>query len=184
MEKDNKNVFATNLKNLMDINGKSRRDLSDDLGISYFTITAWVNGTKYPRMDKVEMLANYFGVMKSDLIEDAVIPTDISQKIKELRLSRGMTLEQVGDIVGVGKSTVRKWETGAITDMKQDKITLLAKALSTTPAYLMGWFEEESNKETTRNEGERQLLELFRKVPENQQQMVLQMISAALKSIE
>lgn len=181
---DNKYIFSENLKRLMNEKGVSRRDIADILKISYFTVSDWVNGRKYPRMDKVEMLANYFGVLKSDLIEDATIPSDISLKIKELRLSRGMTLEQVGDIVGVGKSTVRKWETGEIADMKQGKIALLAKALSTTPAYLMGWFEEESYKETTLNEGERQLLELFRKVPENQQQMVLQMISAALKSIE
>ena len=70
MEKDNKNIFASNLNRLMVSHRKSRKDLSDALGISYFTITAWVNGTKYPRMDKVEMLANYFGVLKSDLIEE------------------------------------------------------------------------------------------------------------------
>ena len=80
MDKDNKNIFATNLNNLMILKHKTRKDLSDALGISYFTITAWVNGTKYPRMDKVEMLANYFGVLKSDLIEekndDKVSPPD------------------------------------------------------------------------------------------------------------
>ena len=67
---DNKNVFANNLKKQMELKDVSRKDLSETLGISYFTITAWVNGTKYPRMDKVEMLANYFGIQKSDLIED------------------------------------------------------------------------------------------------------------------
>ncbi len=67
---DNKNVFAKNLKKQMELKDVSRKDLSETLGISYFTITAWVNGTKYPRMDKVEMLANYFGIQKSDLIED------------------------------------------------------------------------------------------------------------------
>ena len=70
MEKDNKNIFASNLNRLMVTHRRSRKDLSDALGISYFTITAWANGTKYPRMDKVEMLANYFGVLKSDLIEE------------------------------------------------------------------------------------------------------------------
>lgn len=70
MDKDNKNIFAANLNNLMSIKHKSRKDLSEALGISYFTITAWVKGTKYPRMDKVELLANYFGVLKSDLIEE------------------------------------------------------------------------------------------------------------------
>ena len=110
---------------------------------------------------------------------------EMSRKIKELRLAKGMTLEQVANIVGVGKSTVRKWETGMIANMKRDKIALLAKALSTTPAYLMGWFEEESRPTTVSiTEDEQKLLDLFRKVPENQQQMVLQMISVALKTIE
>lgn len=67
---DNKNVFAHNLKKQMELKGVSRKDLSEAFGISYFTVTAWVNGTKYPRMDKVEMLANFFGVLKSDLIEN------------------------------------------------------------------------------------------------------------------
>lgn len=67
---DNKNVFANNLKKQMELKGVSRNDICNALGISYFTVSDWVNGKKYPRMDKVEMLANYFGVQKSDLIED------------------------------------------------------------------------------------------------------------------
>ena len=83
MEIDNKNIFATNLNNLMRIKHKSRKELSEALGISYFTITAWVNGTKYPRMDKVEMLANYFGVLKSDLIEEKTPPIDLQMFASE-----------------------------------------------------------------------------------------------------
>ena len=67
---DNKEIFSINLKRLMEQKGVSRQDLSKVLGVSYFTISDWVNGKKYPRMDKVEMLASYFGVLKSDLIED------------------------------------------------------------------------------------------------------------------
>ena len=67
---DNKNIFAENLNYYMKANGKSRRDISEALGISYYTVTDWVKGKKYPRMDKVEMLANFFGILKSDLIED------------------------------------------------------------------------------------------------------------------
>ena len=66
------------------------------------------------------------------------------EKIKALRDQRGMTLEQVGDLVGVGKSTVRKWESGQIANMRRDKIALLAKALGVTPGYLMGWEEQDS----------------------------------------
>lgn len=67
---DNKNVFASNLKYYMEQNEKSRRDICAALGFSYYTFSDWVNGKKYPRMDKVEMLANYFGIQKSDLIEE------------------------------------------------------------------------------------------------------------------
>ena len=110
---------------------------------------------------------------------------ELAIKIKRLRLERDMTLEQVATIVGVGKSTVRKWETGMIANMKRDKIALLAKALGTTPAYLMGWEEGEeeviSPDVLTLTEGETMLIELFRQVPEHQQEMVLDMIRVALK---
>jgi transcriptional regulator with XRE-family HTH domain len=66
----NRDVFASNLKLYMELTGKTRNDISEALGISYFTVSDWVNGKKYPRMDKVEMLANYFNIQKSDLIED------------------------------------------------------------------------------------------------------------------
>ena len=68
---------------------------------------------------------------------------NIGEKIKMLRIQNNMTLEQVGESVGVGKSTVRKWETGQIANMRRDKIAKLAIALHTTPAYLMGWEDEE-----------------------------------------
>lgn len=118
---------------------------------------------------------------------------NMARKIKELRQAKGLTLEQVANVVGVGKSTVRKWETGMIANMKRDKIASLAKALGTTPAYLMGW-EEDSKinlqlfgenitpEEPKLSEGEKMLLELFRQVPEDKQELVLQMISLALKT--
>ena len=67
---DNKSIFAKNLKRQMELNRKTRRDVCDALGFSYYTFSDWVNGKKYPRMDKVEMLADYFGILKSDLIEE------------------------------------------------------------------------------------------------------------------
>ena len=67
---------------------------------------------------------------------------EIGQKIKTLREEKGMTLEELGNKVGVGKSTVRKWETGMIANMRRDKIAKVASALETSPAYLMGWEQE------------------------------------------
>ncbi len=66
---------------------------------------------------------------------------ELKDKIRNRRLALGLTLEEVGEMVGVGKSTVRKWETGDIANMRRDKIAKLAEALQTTPAYLMGWEE-------------------------------------------
>lgn len=68
---------------------------------------------------------------------------DMARKIKELRKEKGLTLEEVANQVGVGKSTVRKWETGMIANMRRDKIAALASALGTTPMYLLGWDEEQ-----------------------------------------
>lgn len=111
----------------------------------------------------------------------------MAQRIKTLRQEKGLTLEQVAEVVGVGKSTVRKWETGMIANMRRDKIADLAKALGTTPAYLMGWKEENAEKESSPSEpqlteGEKTMLELFRLVPEDKQQLVLQMIRVALNT--
>ena len=66
---NNKDIFANNLKKQMELKGVSRNDICKALEISYFTVSDWVNGKKYPRMDKIEKLAEYFGIPKSDLIE-------------------------------------------------------------------------------------------------------------------
>ena len=67
---------------------------------------------------------------------------EICEKIKFLRMRQGMTLEELGLKVGVGKSTVRKWETGQIANMRRDKIASLADALNVSRSYLMGWEDE------------------------------------------
>lgn len=65
----NKEIFSRNLQHYMDLEGKNRKDVADAIGVSYFTFTDWVKGKTYPRMDKVEKLAQYFGIRISDLIE-------------------------------------------------------------------------------------------------------------------
>lgn len=70
---------------------------------------------------------------------------DLAKKIRDLRARQELTLEQVAQQVGVGRSTVRKWETGLIANMRRDKIEKLAKALHTTPGYLMGWEDDEDS---------------------------------------
>ena len=70
----------------------------------------------------------------------------LAERIYLLRKAKGLTLEQVAQKVGVGKSTVRKWETGMIANMKRDKLASLAAALDTTPMFLIDWEKEEEKK--------------------------------------
>ena len=66
-------------------------------------------------------------------------------KIHYLRTKLGLTLQELGDKVGVGASTVRKWETGYIKSLRTDKMQKLAGALDTSVDYLMGWTENNVN---------------------------------------
>lgn len=65
----NKEIFAKNLKYYMELNNKDRNDLSRDLNLPYTTITSWCKGEFYPRIDKIQLLANYFNIQKADLVE-------------------------------------------------------------------------------------------------------------------
>lgn len=66
----NKEIMAKNILKYMGLHEKDRKAVCKDLGISYTTFTDWVKGNTYPRIDKIELLANYFGVTKADLVED------------------------------------------------------------------------------------------------------------------
>lgn len=66
---------------------------------------------------------------------------ELKDLIREQRARTGKTLEQIGKEIGVAKATVQRWESGEIKDMRRDKLVALARALETTPAYLMGWEE-------------------------------------------
>ena len=66
----------------------------------------------------------------------------LKDNIKKKRKEQDMTLEELASIVGVSRQTLSRYETGVIGNIPSDKIELLAKALRTTPAYLMGWEDD------------------------------------------
>ena len=66
----NKETMSKNLKYYIERSGKDRKTLAEIWGFPYSTVTDWINGNKYPRIDRIEVMAEYFGVQKSDLIED------------------------------------------------------------------------------------------------------------------
>lgn len=77
----NKEVFARNLKYYIVKSGKDRRELAKIWGFPYSTVSEWVNAKKYPRIDRIEIMAEYFGILKSDLIESK---TDEQREEEEL----------------------------------------------------------------------------------------------------
>lgn len=66
----NKEIMAKNLRYYIEKSGKERRELAEIWGFPYSTVSEWVNGKKYPRIDRIEIMADYFGILKSDLIEE------------------------------------------------------------------------------------------------------------------
>ena len=65
-----KKIFAENLKYYMKLHNKNQADLINDLGFNKSSVSTWCNGTRLPRMEKVDILAKYFDINRSDLIED------------------------------------------------------------------------------------------------------------------
>ena len=90
----NKEIMAKNLRYFVEQSGKTQKELSEIVGVGTSTFNDWMKAKKYPRIDKIEILANYFGILKSDLIEEKThdhremqkkndVLTDIILKAKE-----------------------------------------------------------------------------------------------------
>jgi transcriptional regulator with XRE-family HTH domain len=107
----------------------------------------------------------------------------IGKRIKTIRERLNLTLDEVARRCNTTKQTIYKYENDIVTNIPYDKIVLLSKALDVSPSYLFGWDDKESTPDEVQlTEGEKAMLELFRQVPEGQQQLVLQMIRAALNT--
>ena len=66
----NKRIMAKNIQRYMDLAGVKAKDVCETLNIPMPTFSDWVNAKTYPRIDTIEMLANYFGISKADLVEE------------------------------------------------------------------------------------------------------------------
>lgn len=105
-------VFAKNLKEQLEIHDKQPVDLVNDLGIPFSTVSNWVNAQKFPRMGKIELLAHYFGIKKSDLTEEKKLTdfhiTDQERLIlTAFRTSDDMTKQMVLRILSIDEKIQR-----------------------------------------------------------------------------
>ena len=111
---------------------------------------------------------------------------NLGVRMYNARIGLGLSLEAVGQYVGVGKSTVRKWENGIIKNMRRDKIKKLSEILHVSPGYLMGWTndpldygEAQQISEETLSEFELTVIKRLRRLTEEQQQAFLLILSGS-----
>lgn len=76
----NREVFAKNLAYYIEKSGRTQKEIAEIVGVSTSTFNDWVKAKKYPRIDKIEILADYFRILKSDLIEER---TEEHRKMQE-----------------------------------------------------------------------------------------------------
>ena len=131
-EDEYKRIFSKNLRKYMSLNNKTQVDLINDLGFNKSAVSTWCNGTRLPRMDKVDALAKYFGIRRSDLIEDKS-----ESKIKPATIPvlgsvpAGIPIEAIQDIIDYE-------EIDAATAAKGEYFALQVKGSSMEPRICEG----------------------------------------------
>ena len=112
----NKEVFSSNLRFYMEKRNKSRNEVCEALNFKYTTFTDWCNGVKYPRIDNIEKLANYFGISKSDLIEIKGNDTDDSIKAVQIPVlgyvKAGIPMTAIENIIDYEEISQEQARTG------------------------------------------------------------------------
>lgn len=164
----NKQIMGENIQRYLDEKGMTRKELAEALGFPYSSVTDWINGKMYPRIDKIEMMANFFGIQKSDLVEQRVgeISTEgtmtFGQRVRARREELGLTQEELATRLGYkSKSSINKIETG-INNLPMSKVARFARALEIDPDLLMGWGDEpEESPQYDLTDREKRVLELF-----------------------
>lgn len=122
-----KKIFSKNLNHYMSISGKTQSDLINDLGFNKSAVSTWCNGTRLPRMDKVEILAQYFNINRSDLIEEMKVSNNSSDPklgkhgviINVLgRVAAGIPIEAIEEIIDTEEISEDMAATGKFFGLK------------------------------------------------------------------
>lgn len=131
----NKEIFAKNLRYYMKLNHKDRNDISRDLDLPYTTVTSWYNAEFYPRIDKIQLLANYFCIQKSDLVEehdDYNKTTNSAIVFVYGTIPAGVPMECIEDIIDTEEISIDMLKSG------KQYFGLKVKGDSMNPDYLDG----------------------------------------------
>lgn len=101
----------------------------------------------------------------------------IGQRIKQLRVQKGFSQEELGEKIGVKKAAINKYETGIVVNLKRSTLIKLADALDTTPVYLM-WGDDDQTKpaDTALDELDNELLKLASKLTDEQKRRQIEIL--------
>ena len=115
----NKEIMAKNIKRNMDKHGVRPTDICGTLKIPMPTFSDWINAKTYPRIDKIELMANYFGIEKSDLVEDKKVRTKKGNIINVLgRVAAGIPIEAIEEVIDTEEITDEMARTGDFFGLK------------------------------------------------------------------
>ena len=115
----NKEIMAKNIKRNMDKHGIRPTDICGTLKIPMPTFSDWINAKTYPRIDKIELMANYFGIEKSDLVEDKKVRTKKGNIINVLgRVAAGIPIEAIEEVIDTEEITDEMARTGDFFGLK------------------------------------------------------------------
>lgn len=87
-ELGNKEIMAKNIKRYLEMHDMTQTDLCNALGFKFMTVSDWINAKSYPRIDKIEMMANFFHISKKDLIEEPSEESEIDRYLTDPDLRR------------------------------------------------------------------------------------------------
>lgn len=98
---EQKKIFARNLNDYISQSGKTQKEIADSIRVSPQTFNTWCQGIAMPRMGKVQLIADYFNIAKSDLIEvKTTAPTATGIKIPVLgRVAAGIPVDAIEDVL-------------------------------------------------------------------------------------
>lgn len=131
--KDNRDVFARNLSKFIKLKNKTQTDLVNDLGVSQSTVSDWINGKKYPRIDRLQQIADYLDVFKSELTEDkSYFMEAYGYRIPVLGIVPcGVPISAIEDIIGFEEMSAEQIRNGSY-------FGLIAKGDSMNPTIFNG----------------------------------------------
>ena len=120
-DEEQKRIFSKNLRHFIAESGKQQNEIAKDLGFAPTTFNTWCMGKIMPRMGKVQAIADYFGILKSDLIDDksSMPKPKTGVKIKVLgRVAAGIPIEAIEDVIDEEEITEEMAKTGEFFGLK------------------------------------------------------------------